>query len=148
MTALPSIVAQGNAVSNTVTATSWAVLPTGPLTASVTNADPTLSLNCLVYYGYTAYNNARIAYVSVWIYNNGSLYLGADPGQTPEDEGQEGIHDFYLASSTGQCNIGMQISLPPSAYSYDFQIVAKYSGAAGNVTVANPSIRIIPISYL
>lgn len=137
---VPDPVVGAGASTNTVTATSWAVLPTNPATVDLTNPHASATLLCLV--AYSAWLSSTTAgWVQAGIQLSGDTTLAA-PG--PGD----GIGDLCAAYATQtwvhQTGI-VPVELEPGTTTCD--IVARGSGT-GTQQCDYPVVRILPQRYI
>lgn len=141
---LPDVVTAYSNGTNSITATSFTVLPTTTCTATITNPHATANMLLLVSWGawmaaVTA-NDVRIA-----LDISGALVVAAGIG----GGGAAGWGEIPLASTTtasAHFNSMITVELPPGTTT--FKMFAQRSGATGTHNVNYPTIRLIPLRFL
>lgn len=142
--AVPDAVAGYGSSTNTVTATSWAVLPSSGASAAITNPHPSAAL--LVWVTWGAWMSANANAVRLCPAVSGSVTIAAGIG----GGGPVAWGEIPLASvSTSQQFSSMvPYELPASGTAATFVLQAYRDSATGTQTVNYPALRIIPIRYL
>ena len=143
---LPLVVtAFGNGL-NTVTSTTFAVLPTTTCTAAITNPHPTATLLCLVHYGAWMAVTAGGADARIAVDISGSVTIAAGIG----GGGAIGYGEIPICSTTpsDQFSAVITVELPPSATAATFKVYSMRSAASGTQSVNYPTLRLVPLYYL
>jgi hypothetical protein len=137
---VPDPVVGVGASTNTIVATSWAVLPSNPASVSITNPHADADLLCLV--TYTAWvKSTTTGWVQAGFQLTGDTTMAA-PG--PGD----GIGDIVAAYASlpwTKTSGTVPVTLSPGTTTAE--MVARTSGT-GTQNVDYPVIRIVPLRYL
>jgi hypothetical protein len=143
--ALPDPVAAtaGGTGLNTVTATSWAVLPTSTVTAAITNPHPELSMLCLVTFG--AWMSCSANTLRAGIDISGSLTIAPGIGGGASLGWGEIL--FTAAAALGSHSASFTVELPVSLTAASFKMHA-YRETSGTQEVRYPVVRITPLRFV
>jgi hypothetical protein len=136
--ALPAIAEAHDGSGRTVTATSWAAIPAGTASCSITNPGP-YTLECDVYYGawmIVTASDLRICPVA-----SGGVTLGAGPGGICLDWGQ--ILLSSAAASTPGTAYG-HFSIPAGVGAVTVALQAYRTAASGSQTVNYATVQVVP----
>lgn len=141
---LPDVVTGYGNGTNTITATSFAVLPTTTCTAAITNPHPTAAMLTLVTFG--AWMSASANAVRCCPAVSGSLTIAAGIG----GGGPIGWGEVPLcgAATTNQYSGSFTVELPASANAATFSMQAYRDSATGTQACNYPTIRLVPLRYL
>lgn len=128
--------------TNSITATSWAVLPSSTCTATVENPHPSASMLCIVTYGAWLVATASDVRVSVDI--SGALTIGPGIGAG----GIQGWGEILLSAiaTAGQYSATFDVEVPPGTTV--FKQYAYRTAATGSQSVNYPTLRVIPVRFL
>ena len=138
----PAGATAGGAGTNTVTATSWAVLPTNTVTVAITNPHPSADMLCWVSYG--AWMSASASDVRMGLDVSGSVTIPPGIGSGgPRGWGQ--ILQATAATSQ-QFSGGCTVVVPPGTAT--FKAYAYRSAASGTQAVNYPTLDVVPVRYL
>ena len=140
---LPDPLAGHGNGDNTITATSWTVLPSFPVTLTLSNPHPTL--NMLVDVRYGAWLSASANAVRIGIDITGSVTLS--PGVGAGGASGWGEIPATGTSTLTQSSGSFTIKLPPSATAATFRVHAYRDSATGTQLVRFPTLRLIPLRY-
>lgn len=141
---LPAVVTGYGNGTNTITATSWADLPTTTCTAAITNSHPTANLICFVEWG--AWMVASANAVRCCPAVSGSITIAAGIGLGgPIGWGE--IPVTGNAANPQQQIGGATYSLPASITAATFTMRAYRDSASGTQNVNYPTLRIIPLYF-
>lgn len=145
---LPTEVTGYGAGSNTITAASYAVLPTLTADATITNPSTQYSLKVLVIYQgrYTA-NGASGTVASMTATGGITISPGVGTGSAV------GFGEIPFLPNQGNTNpfsITSQITaiIPPSVAAVTFQWQAYRDNTTGTNTIQYPTTRVIPLNYI
>jgi hypothetical protein len=144
--ALPDVVAAtaGGTGTNTITATSWAVLPSNTCTAAITNPHPEMAL--LVEVTYSAWMVATANGVRMALDISGSVTIA--PGVGAGAAVGWGEIPFCGAATTNQYAGSFTVELPVSTTAATFKVYAYRDAASGTQQVNYPTIRIKPLRFV
>ena len=141
---LPAVVTGYGNGSNTITATSWTVLPTNTCTAAITNPHPTAAMRILCTYG--GWLSASANDVRMMPAVSGSVTIAAGVGTSAAGWGEVPMADS--AAGYAQIQGSFTYDLPVSGTAATFSMQAYRSSGSGTQVVAYPVIRLIPICYV
>ena len=145
--ALPAEVTGYGNGTNTITATSFAVLPTFTADATITNPSATFNLKILVLYQARYLANGVAGTIGCMTATGGiSIAAGVGTG------GAIGFGDLPYLPNQGNNNpftIDSQITatIPPSVAAVTFQWQAYHDNASGTNQIIYPTTRVIPLYY-
>jgi hypothetical protein len=128
--------------TNTVTATSWAVLPSNPVTVSITNPHPDADMLCLVTYG--AWMSATASDVRLALDISGALSV--PPGVGGGGAKGWGQVPMTSVSTAQQFSASFPVALPPGTTT--FKAYAYRPAASGTQAVNYPVIDVTPQRYV
>lgn len=140
----PSVTtAYGNG-TNTVTATTFTVLPTTTCTAAIINPHPSLSMLTLVTYG--AWMSVTANDVRMALDISGSITVAAGISASAA----VGYGEIPICSTTPSNHFSgsFTIELPVSVTAATFKVYAMRSSAAGSQVCNYPTIRLIPLRFV
>lgn len=142
---LPDVVTAFGNGSNTITATSFAVLPTVTCSASITNPHPTASMLVLVTFGAWMNTSNGVA-VRCCPAVSGSTTIAAGIG----GGGPIGWGEVPVAGTTvlQQGQGTYTVSLPASANAAVFTMQAYRDSASGTQLLNYPTIRLVPLRFV
>jgi hypothetical protein len=141
---LPAVVTGYGAGTNTITATTFAVLPTNTCSAAITNTHPTASLRVLVTYG--AWMSASANGVRGSLAITGSLTIAAGIGTAAIGWGEIPYTDSTAGNAVRSGSFTLDLPVSASACTFSWQ--AYRDAAAGTQTCNYPTIRILPINFI
>lgn len=143
---LPGVVTEYGNGTNTITSTSFAVLPTAPCQAQILNPHPTKDMLCLVGFGAWMSASASDVRIAVRVTRAHQEQIAAGVGGGgPIGYGE--IPASALAAIThGHATFTCQ--LDPSPYPYVFEVYAMRAAASGTQDVRYATLRILPLRYL
>lgn len=145
---MPAVVTNFGNGTNTVTSTSFAVLPSTTCTASITNAHPTADMLTLVTYG--AWMSATANDVRMSLDISGAVTIAAGiGGGAAVGYGEIPIVSLptgATSSSTFHGQGTFTVELPPGTTT--FKTYAMRSSASGTQNCNYPTIRLVPLYYL
>lgn len=138
---LPDVVTAFGNGTNTVTATSFSVLPTTTCTAAITNPHPTASMLCMVSWG--AWMAATAYDVRTAIDFSGAITIAAGIG----GGAAIGYGEIPICSTTpsGHYNSMVTVEMAPGTTTCKMYAMRTTSGTQ---TVNYPTIRLIPVRFL
>jgi hypothetical protein len=137
---LPALVSAAGAASNTITATSWTVLPGGSLTASITNPSATRDLVCDL--SYAAKVSASASDVRVSVALTGGLTVGAGAV-----EPSWAYRLWYAGASLVTLQTHFPITIPAGATAVTATMYAYRASATGTQQCDYPVILWTPLYY-
>jgi len=143
---LPAAVTAYGAGQNTVTATSFADLPTYPCEGELTNPHPTLPLLVLVTYSAWMNCSAGVGVRAALAISGSTTVVAGIGGGAAAGwgevlyEGDNGTNSQHSASYT--------VELPVSANAATFTFQAYRDSASGTQQVNYPTLRLIPLRYV
>ncbi len=126
--------------NNTVTATTFADLPTTACTVSITNPHPTASMLVAVQFG--AWMSATANAIRCCPRVSGSVTLAAGPGGVVPGWGMvpRAVTDYVSFTGQGYA------TLPPGTATFTMQ--AYRESATGTQQCSYPSISVVPLRYV
>lgn len=133
--------AAGGAGTNTVTATSWAVLPTNTVTVAITNPHPSADMVCLVDFG--AWMSASASDVRVGVDISGALTV--PPGIGSGGPRGWGMIPQTSTATNAQYSAAFPVTLPPGTTT--FKLYAYRTAASGTQQVNYAVIEVMPVRY-
>ena len=139
----PSVVTAYGSGTNTITSTTFAVLPTTTCTAAITNPHPTLSMLTLVTYG--AWMAATSNDVRMALDISGSITVAA--GISASAAVGYGEIPICSTTPTGHYGASFTIELPVSVTAATFKTYAMRT-TSGTQTCNYPTIRLIPLRFV
>jgi len=142
---LPDVVTEYGSGPNTITSTSFAELPTYPVSTEVRNQHPTATMLCLVCLGAWASTSTGDVRISLYITRAGIGYFGPGAG-TGAQLGYGEVPSTASATLQG-IFATFNVTLEPSPLPYRFQVYALKSSGAASTGVRYATLRIIPIRY-
>lgn len=131
--------------TNTITATSFANLPTTPCSASIVNPHPESAMLVLVIL--SAWMQASTNAVRAGVAVSGSTTISAGIG----GGGMSGWGEVLRAPANGtsaQYSSPFTVELPVSAAAATFTVQAYVEASGGTQQVNYPTLRLIPIRYV
>lgn len=143
---LPDVVAEYGNGTNSITSTSFAVLPTTPVTAQIYNPHPYSSMLCIVGFGCWANAATNDVRVSLRVKRAEQEYIAAGIGAGASIG--YGEIPATLLSTLNHFHAVVTCELEPSPNPYVFQIYAMRAAAAGTQDVRYATIRIVPLRYV
>lgn len=142
--ALPAEVVQVGSGTNTVTATSFGVLPTTGAVASIVNPHPSAKLKVRVSYSVIASTSDGTGlWVCPGVTGSTAISPGAGGG------GAAGLSEMIYTKDTAAKShqASFTVTLPISANAAVFTMQAYREAATGTQQVDHPVIRLTPIGY-
>lgn len=140
----PVAATAGGAGTNTITATSWAVLPSNAVTAVISNPHPGLNMLCLVTFGAWMVATANGVRAAVDI--SGSLTVAPGVGGGASVGWGEVL--FCGAATTNQYAASFTVEMPVSLTPATFRLHAYRDAASGTQQVNYPTIRVVPLRFV
>lgn len=147
--ALPgdAVAAAGGAGTNTISATTWAVLPTNPVSASISNPHPSLSLLVDCYYGgWLIGAGVSSGGVRAGIDISGSVAISPGVGAGAAVGWGEIL--FNQTSQPVQCHSMITVELPVSTTAAVFAMHAYRDASGSGWQVNYPTIRLVPRRFV
>lgn len=142
---LPSIVTAFGNGTNTITSSTFAVLPTTTASASMTNPHPHAKLLVLAEWGAWLVGNSGTGDVRCCLQVSGSLVVAAGIGGGGPVGWGEVL--YQQATGTAQRHSACTYELPVSGSAATFDVYAMRNGS-GTVNCNYPTIRLTPLRYL
>lgn len=137
---LPAIVNTVGANGNTITATSWAVLPGGSVTAVMTNPSATRNLVCWLDFGAEATASASDVRMAVGLSGGMTVLPGAV-------EPSWAYRVWTATASVGTYTMSIPITIPAGASAVTATLYAYRPVASGTQNIGYPSLTWIPLHY-
>ena len=141
---LPDVVTAFGNGANTITATSFSVLPTTTCTASITNPHPTASMLTMVCYG-ALMSAATASDCRMALDVSGAVTIAAGFGGGAA-VGYGEIPSVSATTASAQRQAVITVQLPPGTTT--FKVYGMRAAASGTHAINYPTVRLIPLRYL
>ena len=141
--AYPGVVTDFGNGTNTISATSFSVLPGTPCSASITNPHPTASMLTLVSYGAWLVATTNTVRISLDITGSVTIAAGSIGGGAAAGYGE--IPYLNAAPGGGQNAATITVEVPPGTATFEMWAMRTTSGSQ---QVNYPTIRLVPLRYI
>lgn len=143
---LPAKQVVGSSATNVITSTSYAALPTGPISVSITNPSADYALEVDVT-------------ISAWLISNGTVELTASvagsggmtfaAGSTGNGHAaSQGENLINTGTAAVQGSVTIPVTIPAGAAAVTFTFQAKRNSASGTENINFPTIRATPRRFV
>lgn len=145
---IPDPVSNGANGSNTITSTSYAALPTTPISVSITN--PSSVYRLLVDVRISAWMASTVTTVELTASVNGSGGMTFAAGSTGNGHAVAQSENLLttLGSTAQQYASSVPIIIPAGAAAVTLAMYAKRNSASGTQSLLQPVIRAIPMRFM
>lgn len=146
-TTLPAEVVNAPTGTNTITATTWTVLPTTTADATITNPSSVFGLFVQVSFGAWMLSNGNNTQATIGA--SGGLTFAAGPGTGgPAGWGEILYLGNTAGSSSWQMHSTFTCTIPAAASAVTFAWYAYRTSASGTCNVNYPVTRVTPLYYI
>jgi hypothetical protein len=142
--ALPAAQQSYDGGTRTVTATSWAAIPSGTASVSITNPSSAYALECDVYYG--SWMSVSASDLRACPVASGGVTLAAGPGGICQGWGQIAV-DTQTGGTLQATGYG-RLSIPGGASAVTVAVQAYRTAASGTQTLSYLDLSVVPRRFV
>lgn len=150
MLSLPDPTGQGGSGQNSITLTTYSVLPTTPISCSMTNPSSTHDMLCMV--GISAFMASTAAATECQAALNAtggvSITAGATGGSGALGAAENLLTTVGSISSSNQFQSWIPVIIPAGAAAVTFALYARRSNTSNACYLLSPAIRCVPVRFM